>query len=70
VWELERRETELRQEPPDPVLEADAAWYGGRQSGEGRPGTCRRPGAGYETNALAMRLNVRRGGCPMRTTST
>ena len=25
VWELERRETELRQEPPDPVLEAVAA---------------------------------------------
>ena len=26
VWELERRETELRQEPPDPVLELLPPW--------------------------------------------
>ena len=50
VWELERRETELRQEPPDPVLEAVAALVTAeRPEWEGRPRTCRRPGAGYET---------------------
>ena len=61
VWELERRETELRQEPPDPVLEAVAALV-----------TAERPewrgtatelvtalGLDMKPNALAMRLNVR-----------
>lgn len=63
VWELERRETELHREPPDPVLEAVAALV-----------TAERPewngtasdlvaalGLDMKANALAMRLNVRAG---------
>ena len=61
VWELERRETELRQEPPDPVLEAVAAlvtaerpeWRGTATELVAAPGLDMKP------NALAMRLNVR-----------
>lgn len=51
VWELERRETELRQEPADPVLEAVARPGNGGTARVERDGhgTCRRPGAGYET---------------------
>ena len=61
MWELERRETELRQEPPDPVLEVVAALV-----------TAERPewrgtatelvtalGLDMKPNALSMRLNVR-----------
>ena len=61
AWELERRETELYKEPPDPVLEAVAALV-----------TVERPewsgtatdlaaalGVDMKANALAMRLNVR-----------
>lgn len=63
VWELERRETELHKEPPDPVLEAVAALV-----------TAERPewngtatdlaavlGLDIQPNALAKRLNVRAG---------
>ena len=61
VWELERRETELRQEPPDPVLEAVAAlvtaerpeWRGTATELAATLGLDMKP------NALAMRLNVR-----------
>ena len=61
VWELERRETELRQEPPDPVLEAVAAlvtaerpeWRGTATELVAALGLDMKP------NALAMRLNVR-----------
>ena len=63
VWELERRETELRQEPPDPVLEAVAAlvtaerpeWRGTATELVAALGLDMKP------NALAMRLNVRAG---------
>ena len=63
VWELERRETELHKEPPDPVLEAVAALV-----------TVERPewngtatdlaavlGLDMKANALTKRLNVRAG---------
>lgn len=63
VWELERRETELHKEPPDPVLEAVAALV-----------TAERPewngtatdlaavlGLDIQSNALTKRLNVRAG---------
>lgn len=63
VWELERRETELHKEPPDPVLEAVAALV-----------TVERPewngtatdlaaalGLDIQPNALAKRLNIRAG---------
>ena len=63
VWELERRETELHKEPPDPVLEAVAALV-----------TAERPewngtatdlaavlGLDIQPNALTKRLNVRAG---------
>ena len=63
VWELERRETELHREPPDPVLEAVAALV-----------TAERPewngtatdlaavlGLDIQPNALTKRLNVRAG---------
>ena len=61
AWELERRETELRQEPPDPVLEAVAAlvtaerpeWRGTATELVAALGLDMKP------NALAMRLNVR-----------
>ena len=62
-WELERRETELHKEPPDPVLEAVAALV-----------TAERPewngtatdlaavlGLDIQPNALTKRLNVRAG---------
>ena len=63
VWQLERAETELWKEPPDPVLEAVAALV-----------TAERPewagtatdlaavlGLDMKANALAMRLNIRAG---------
>lgn len=63
AWELERRETELHKEPPDPVLEAVAALV-----------TAERPewngtatdlaavlGLDIQPNALTKRLNVRAG---------
>lgn len=63
VWQLERAETELWREPPDPVLEAVAALV-----------TAERPewagtatdlaavlGLDMKANALAMRLNIRAG---------
>ena len=63
VWELERRETELHKEPPDPILEAVVALV-----------TAKRPewngtatdlaavlGLDIQPNALAKRLNVRAG---------
>ena len=63
TWELERRETELHKEPPDPVLEAVAALV-----------TAERPewngtatdlaavlGLDIQPNALTKRLNVRAG---------
>ena len=61
VWELEQRETELRQEPPDLVLEAVAAlvtaerpeWRGTATELVAALGLDMKP------NALAMRLNVR-----------
>ena len=61
VWELERRETELRQEPPDPVLEAVAALVTAERP-EWR-GTATELVTALELdmkpNALAMRPNVR-----------
>ena len=63
VWELERLETELWVEPPDPVLEAVAALVT-----VDRPvwnGTATELATAIQTdmkpNALAMRLNVRAG---------
>ena len=63
VWELERRETELHKEPPDPVLEAVAALVT-----EERPewnGTATDLaavlGLDIQPNALTKRLNVRAG---------
>ena len=61
MWGLEGRETELRQEPPDPVLEAVAAlvtaerpeWRGTATELVAALGLDMKP------NALAMRLNVR-----------
>ena len=63
VWKLERRETELHKEPPDPILEAVVALV-----------TAKRPewngtatdlaavlGLDIQPNALAKRLNVRAG---------
>ena len=63
VWELERRETELHKEPPDPVLVAVANLVT-----EERPvwsGTATDLtailGLDMKANALSMRLNVRAG---------
>lgn len=63
VWELERRETELHKEPPDPVLAAVAALVT-----EERPewnGTATdlaaALGLDIQPNALTKRLNVRAG---------
>lgn len=61
VWRLERTETELRREPPDPVLEAVAAlvteeqpeWRGTATDLAAALGLDMKP------NALSMRLNVR-----------
>ncbi|WP_306576212.1 helicase RepA family protein [Anaerotruncus massiliensis (ex Togo et al. 2019)] len=61
VWQLERTETELRREPPDPVLEAVAAlvteerpeWRGTATDLAAALGLDMKP------NALSMRLNVR-----------
>ena len=61
VWRLERAETELRREPPDPVLEAVAAlvteerpeWRGTATDLAAALGLDMKP------NALSMRLNVR-----------
>mgnify|MGYP002795435053 FL=1 len=63
VWRLERTETELRREPPDPVLEAVAAlvteerpeWRGTATDLAAVLGLDMKP------NALSMRLNVRAG---------
>jgi len=63
TWQLERTETELWKEPPDPVLEAIAALVTA-----GRPewsGTATELvsvlGLDMKANALAMRLNIRAG---------
>ena len=61
VWQLERAETELRREPPDPVLEAVAAlvteerpeWRGTATDLAAALGLDMKP------NALSMRLNIR-----------
>lgn len=63
VWRLERRETELWREPPDPVLEAVAAlvtadrplWSGTATD------LAAALGLDIKANALAMRLNIRAG---------
>ncbi|MDM8240293.1 AAA family ATPase, partial [Pseudoflavonifractor phocaeensis] len=61
VWELERRETELRQEPPDPVLGAVAALVTAERPGWRGTATelVTALGLDMKPNALAMRLNVR-----------
>lgn len=63
VWDLERMETELWVEPPDPVLEAVAALVTADKPAWG--GTATELAAAIQTdmkpNALAMRLNVRAG---------
>ena len=61
AWELERRETELYKEPPDPVLEAVAALVTVERpewSGTATDLTAAL-GVDMKANALAMRLNVR-----------
>ena len=63
TWTLERMETELWVEPPDPVLEAVAALVTAESPSWG--GTATELAAALQTdmkpNALAMRLNVRAG---------
>ena len=61
VWELERRETELHKEPPDPVLEAVAVlttveWPKWSGTAADFAVALERE---MKANALAMRLNVR-----------
>ncbi|WP_411656157.1 hypothetical protein [Anaeromassilibacillus sp. SJQ-1] len=61
VWELERRETELHKEPPDPVLEAVAVlatveWPKWSGTAADLAVALERK---MKANALAMRLNVR-----------
>ena len=63
VWELERRETELHKEPPDPVLEAVAVlttveWPKWSGTAADLAVALERE---MKANALAMRLNVRAG---------
>ena len=63
TWTLERMETELWVEPPDPVLEAVAAFITAERPSWG--GTATELAAVLQVdmkpNALAMRLNVRAG---------
>ncbi|WP_346976425.1 AAA family ATPase [Collinsella aerofaciens] len=63
TWTLERMETELWVEPPDPVLEAVAAFITAERPSWG--GTATELAAALQVdmkpNALAMRLNVRAG---------
>ena len=63
VWELERRETEPHKEPPDEVLEAEAALVTAERSEWNGTATdlAAALGLGMKANALAMRLNVRAG---------
>lgn len=61
VWELERRETELHKEPPDPVLEAVAVlvtveWPKWSGTAADLAVALERK---MKANALTMRLNVR-----------
>lgn len=61
VWRLERTETELRREPPDPVLEAVAALVTEEQPEWRGTATDLATALGLDMkpNALSMRLNVR-----------
>ena len=63
VWELERRETELHKEPPDPVLEAVAALVTAEQPEWNGTATDLAAvlGLDIQPNALTKRLNVRAG---------
>ena len=63
VWRLERTETELWREPPDPVLEAVAALVTAERPVWGGTATDLAAALGLDmkANALAMRLNVRAG---------
>ena len=63
VWELERRETELHKEPPDPVLEAVAALVTAERPEWNGTATdlAAALGLDIQPNALAKRLNVRAG---------
>lgn len=63
VWELERRETELHKEPPDPVLEAVAALVTAERPEWNGTATdlAAAIGLNIQPNALAKRLNVRAG---------
>nr|WP_326186179.1 helicase RepA family protein [uncultured Oscillibacter sp.] len=63
VWRLERTETELWREPPDPVLEAVAALVTVERPAWSGTATDLAAALGLDmkANALAMRLNVRAG---------
>ena len=63
VWELERRETELHKEPPDPVLEAVAALVTAERPEWNGTATdlAAALGLDIQPNALSKRLNVRAG---------
>ena len=63
VWELERRETELHKEPPDPVLEAVAALVTAERHEWNGTATDLAAvlGLDIQPNALTKRLNVRAG---------
>ena len=63
VWRLERTETELWREPPDPVLEAVAALVMAERPAWSGTATDLAAALGLDmkANALAMRLNVRAG---------
>lgn len=63
VWRLERTETELWREPPDPVLEAVAALVTAERPAWSGTATDLAAALGLDmkANALAMRLNVRAG---------
>ena len=63
VWELERRETELHKEPPDPVLAAVAALVTAERPEWNGTATdlAAALGLDIQPNALAKRLNVRAG---------
>ena len=63
VWQLERRETELWREPPDPVLEAVAALVTAERSEWSGTATELIAALGFELqpNALTKKMNVRAG---------
>ena len=63
MWELERRETELHKEPPDPVLAAVAALVTAERPEWNGTATdlAAALGLDIQPNALAKRLNVRAG---------